>query len=156
MFDLSQMGITKFAQDGEDDPLVTVELDKGSLFEIEAYANLGGVVWKHYTMKMPTMADLFAAEKESGTARRSFDMRALAKAVVQVASEQGKIMPNEMKAVLRERVITDLKASDMIKLGRFISENLPRLDRGLQYNCGTCGGEAQERLDPTMLVQLGG
>ena len=162
-FDLSKIDITKFPDDDAPyEPIVTVELERGLEFKSEAWAQFSSVVWNLYTMEMPTLGQLLhvervssGARKKNQTRRQRFDTKVLHRSVVQIAAQDGSVMPTDMKNMLGEGVIAKLKARDMILLGRFIFDTLPRMDREIIVECEQCGSEAKEGLDPTMLLPVG-
>jgi len=156
-FDLTQMQVTKFPEGPEEHrPVVTVELERGITFDtIEAFPQFQQTEWKFYTMEMPTMSRLLQVEKVTGKRREKFDPKVLARSAVQISAGNGVVMPQDMKSMLGDDIILKLKARDMISLGKFVFDYLPRLDRELRVTCENCGVEAGEGLDPTMLLPGG-
>lgn len=156
-FDLSKMEVLKFPEENEDlDPVVTVELDRGKSWESEPFAQYNSVVWKYYTMAMPTLASLLQIEKITLNDRERFDNKVLSRSTVEIIAEDGvTVMPKDMKSFLGDLVIEDLTARDVLKLQTYVYDYLPRLDRELLVRCLACGNEGQEGLNPTIL-RLGG
>lgn len=155
-FDLTLMDVTKFPDDEEEHrAVVTVELERGISFDLESFPQFRGMDWKFYTMEMPTMSKLLHVEKVTGKQRAKFDPKVLARSTVQISAGNGVVMPQDMKSMLGDDIILKLKARDMIALGKFVFDYLPRLDRELRVTCEHCGVEAGEGLDPTMLLPGG-
>lgn len=159
-FDLSMMEILKFPEGDEEapDPVVTVELDRGNSWNLEApqFAQYNSVVWKYYTMAMPTLASLLQIEKITLNDKEKFDNKVLARSTQEIIADDGvTVMPKEMKSFLGDQVIEDLTARDVLKLQNYVYDYLPRLDRELLVRCLSCGHEGQEGLNPTIL-RLGG
>jgi len=150
-FDLSQMEVLKFPE-GNYDPIVTIELDRGASWQTEPFAQFSSTLWKYYTMETPTMASLLQIERVTLADRVRFDNKVLARSTIEiVADDQVTVMPSEMKSFLGDSIVDDLMAKDVLKLGTFVYDYLPRLDRDLLVRCQVCGTEGLEGLNPTML-----
>jgi len=152
-FYLSKMEILKFPDGGEEfSPVVTVELDRGRSWKTEPFSQYSSVVWKYYTMEMPTMAGLLQTERVTMSDREKFDNKVLSRSAVElVAEDQQVVMPSEMKSFLGDNIIEDLTARDVLKLQTYVYDYLPRLDRDLLVRCTACGMEELTGLNPTLL-----
>jgi len=129
------------------------ELINGVEINLPNMEDLGlkGKVWKYMTFRMPTLGDMLKNEKHfSPSAKSDFGERIIASCFVSVESEDGTQLPDSLRKMFGEKLISEMTARDMQIVSREFNK-FPSHRLFTEASCTYCDKEISVPIEPNFL-----
>lgn len=130
-----------------------VELINGVEINLPNMEDLGlkGKIWKYMNFRMPTLGDMLKNEKYfSPSAKSDFGERIIGSCLTSVESEDGTQLPDNLRKMFGDKLISDMTARDMQAVSREFNK-FPTHRLFCEASCTWCDKDISTPVEPNFL-----